>query len=612
MSKMNNVSAGIIGLLLGAAAYWVVDNYATMGEGDEPTVAKAQEFITEVEKKYQELGEYAGHVFWIQATYFNHDSNWLAAKTSEEFTALGVKYAKQASRYNDLDLDPDSRRKIDFLRRGLTLPAPDDPEKNAELAEITTELESIYASGTYCRGEDDCLNDRDIIRIMAESRDEAELKDVWQGWRQVSPPMRPMYERMVKIANEGAQELGFDNVGALWREGYDMPPDEFTAEADRLWGQVKPLYDSLHCYVRDRLVEHYGEAAETDSGMIPAHLLGNVWAQQWGNIYPLVAEGDADLGYDLTELLKENDYDHTKMVKTGEAFFTSLGFEPLPETFWERSLFTKPQDRTVQCHASAWDVDGQDDLRIKMCIEITADDFQTIHHELGHNFYQRAYKNLSPIFRGGANDGFHEAIGDFIALSITPNYLVQLNLLEEEPDTSKDIGLLLNQALDKVAFLPFGLLVDKWRWQVFSGEISPEEYNAGWWALREHYQGVTPPLERTEANFDPGAKYHIPGNTPYMRYFLAHILQFQFHKAACDMAGWQGPLHRCSIYNNKEVGERLNAMLEMGASKPWPDALEAFTGTRQMDGSAILAYFAPLKAWLDEQNQGKDCGWTAE
>lgn len=611
---MNNVGAGVVGLLLGGAAYWVVDNVAKMEPTVEPNLVstaadEARAFVADAEATFEELGPYAGHVFWIQANFFTHDSNWLVAKVSEEFTTLGVELAIEASRYNDVELDFDTRRKVDSLRRGLTLPAPSDPEKTKELAAITTGLNATYASGKYCPAEGECLADIDIIQIMANSRDEAELKDVWQGWRTVSPPMREDYVRMVEIANEGSRELGFADTGALWREGYDMPADDFTAEADRLWGQVAPLYESLHCYVRDKIIDQYGEAAQTDSGMIPAHLLGNIWAQQWGNIFPLVAEGDADPGYDLTQLLVDAGYDEIQMVKTGENFFTSLGFEPMPETFWERSLFTKPQDRTVQCHASAWDIDSTD-FRIKMCIDITGEDFNTIHHELGHNFYQRAYKIQTQIYQGGAHDGFHEAIGDFIALSITPNYLVQLGLLDEEPDAAADIGLLLSQALDKIAFLPFSLVVDQWRWKVFSGEIAPENYNAAWWALREQYQGVTPPVERTEANFDPGAKYHIPGNTPYMRYFLAHILQFQFHKAACDMAGWEGPVHRCSIYGNQEVGARLNAMLEMGQSRPWPDALEAFTGTRQMDGSAILAYFEPLKVWLDAKNAGKDCGWT--
>lgn len=599
----------LIGALVGTATYWGVKSFGS-DIFDRPTVEKARAFVAEAEAQYKELGERAGHVYWLQANFVTHDSNWLAAKTGEEVTALGVKNAKEASRYHTLALDEDTQRKIDFLRRGLTLPAPEDPTKNAELAQITTDLDSMYASGSYCRKDGTCLNDRDVIRIMAESRDPKELLDVWTGWRTISPPMKPKYARMVEISNEGARELGFDDVGALWREGYDMSADEFAAELDRLWGQVRPLYSSLQCYVRGKLVERYGDAAQTKDGTIPAHLLGNVWAQEWGNIFPLVAEGDADPGYDLTALLVKAKYDPVKMVKTGERFYTSLGFEPLPETFWERSLITKPQDRVVQCHASAWNIDNQDDIRIKMCTEVTADDFITIHHELGHNFYQRAYKDLSPLYQNGANDGFHEAIGDFIALSTTPNYLVQIGLLDKEPNASKDIGLLLRQAMDKVAFLPFGLLIDKWRWQVFSGEVTPENYNAAWWALVKEYQGITSPVVRTENDFDPGAKYHIPGNVPYTRYFLARLLQFQFHKAACDMAGWKGPIHRCSIYNNKEVGARLNAMLQMGASKPWPDALEAFTGTRQMDGSAIIAYFAPLKEWLDKKNAGQTCGWS--
>lgn len=609
LKKDSPIVIFFIGALVGTAVYWGVKSFGAE-IFDRPTVEKAKAFVAEAEAQYKDLGERAGHVYWVQANFVTHDSNWLAAKTGEEVTALGVKNAKEASRYRTLALDDDTKRKIDFLRRGLTLPAPEDPAKNAELAQIATDLDSTYAAGGYCRKDGTCLNDRDVIRIMAESHDPKELLDVWTGWRTIAPPMKPKYARMVEIANEGAHELGFQDVGALWREGYDMSADEFAAELDRLWGQVRPLYSSLQCYVRNKLVQRYGDAAKTTDGTIPAHLLGNVWAQEWGNIFPLVAEGDADPGYDLTALLVKAKYDPVKMVKTGEHFYTSLGFEPLPETFWERSLITKPQDRVVQCHASAWNIDGQDDIRIKMCTEVTADDFITIHHELGHNFYQRAYKDLSPLYQNGANDGFHEAIGDFIALSATPNYLVQIGLLDKEPSASKDIGLLLRQAMDKVAFLPFGLLIDKWRWQVFSGEVTPENYNAAWWALVKEYQGITPPVARTENDFDPGAKYHIPGNVPYTRYFLARLLQFQFHKAACDMAGWKGPIHRCSIYNNKEVGARLNAMLEMGASKPWPDALEAFTGTRQMDGSAIIAYFAPLQEWLDKKNAGQTCGWS--
>jgi peptidyl-dipeptidase A len=297
------------------------------------------------------------------------------------------------------------------------------------------------------------------------------------------------------------------------------------------------------------------------------------------------------------------------MVHYGENFYKSLGFAPLPPTFWERSLFTKPADRDVVCHASAWDIDSKDDLRIKMCIQVRDVDFVTIHHELGHNFYQRAYKNQPPLFQGGANDGFHEAIGDTIALAITPEYLQKINLLDKVPPPEADIPILLRQALDKVAFLPFGLMIDQWRWKVFSGEIKPADYNTTWWELRRKYQGIAPPVQRSEADFDPGAKYHVAANVPYMRYFLADMLEFQFYQALCRESGYKGPLNRCTFYGSKEAGEKFNKMLEMGQSKPWPDALEALTGERQVNAGAILEYFAPLKKWLDEQNKGQKEGW---
>jgi peptidyl-dipeptidase A len=412
----------------------------------------------------------------------------------------------------------------------------------------------------------------------------------------------------VELSNKGARELGFKDTGAMWRSKYDMPPDQFAKELDRLWEQVRPLYLSLHSYVRMKLREKYGDAVPAN-GPIPAHLLGNVWAQTWDNLYPLLAPKDADPGYDLTKILKDRNTDYKGMVKYGEGFFMSLGFPALPPTFWERSLFVKPRDREVVCHASAWDIDYVDDLRIKMCIEPTAEDFTTIHHELGHNFYQRAYNKQPMLFRDSANDGFHEAIGDTIALSITPDYLVKLGFIQTQPDPSKDMGLLLNKALEKVAFLPFGLMIDQWRWKVFSGEITPDQYNKAWWDLIRKYQGIAPPVDRKETDFDPGAKYHVPANVPYTRYFLADILQFQFHRALAKSAGCGGPLHRCSIYGNQEAGKRLSAMLEMGQSKQWQEALYAMTGSREMDATAIIDYFAPLKEWLDEQTKGQPVGW---
>jgi Oligoendopeptidase F len=477
------------------------------------------------------------------------------------------------------------------------------------LTRITAGMEGAYGKGKYCPpGKDKCLDLEEITRIMANSRDAAELLDVWRGWHAIAPPMRKDFVRYVELANKGARELGFADTGAMWRSKYDMPPEAFPAELDRLWEQVRPLYLSLHAYVRWKLREKYGDAVPA-SGPIPAHLLGNMWAQTWDNVYPLVAPKDADPGFDLTAILKARQTQPQQMVRYGEGFFESLGFDPLPKTFWERSLFTKPRDRDVVCHASAWDIDNVNDLRIKMCIDITAEDFTTIHHELGHNFYQRACNTKPFLFRDSANDGFHEAVGDTIALSITPEYLVKLGLLEKPPDTSKDIGLLLKKALEKIAFLPFGLMIDQWRWKVFSGEVTPANYNAAWWELRRKYQGVAPPVPRTEQDFDPAAKYHVAANVPYMRYFLADILQFQFHRALAKTAGCREPLNRCSVYGDKEAGTKLNTMLAMGLSRPWPEALEALSGQRQMDATAIRDYFAPLQKWLDEQNRGKPVGW---
>jgi peptidyl-dipeptidase A len=376
---------------------------------------------------------------------------------------------------------------------------------------------------------------------------------------------------------------------------------------------VKPFYDDLHCYVRAQLAAAYGKDKVKPGEPIPAHLLGNMWAQEWSHIYPLVEPYKGQANLDVSAVLEQQRWDPVRMVKTGERFFTSLGLRPLPATFWERSMLVKPRDREVVCHASAWDVDNINDLRIKMCIDITEEDFTTIHHELGHNFYQRAYNTQPLIYRDSANDGFHEAIGDTIALSVTPEYLVKLGLLPKAPDASKDIGLLLKKSLEKIAFLPFGLMIDQWRWRVFSGEIPPDKYNEAWWQLRLKYQGIAPPEARSDEFFDPGAKYHVPANVPYTRYFLADILQFQFHRALAEAAGCPGqsgiPLHRCSIYDSKEAGKKLNTMLAMGLSKPWQDALQEITGKREMDATAIRDYFAPLQKWLDEQNKGKPVGW---
>ena len=590
-----------------AASAAAADPYPMTPEG-------AAEWVVMVEKDLYDFSVEYGRVLWINSTYITHDSDMLAAKYGAESTEKQVAYANKAAEYARVaGLDPEVARKLDILRNSIVMPAPVRDGAAAELASISTALGSMYGKGKGTLDGKE-INGSDIEAAMGDlDLTPAQKAEMWESWHNnVGAPMRTDYQRMIAIANEGAQELGFDDLGAMWRSNYDMDPDAFAAETERMWQEVKPLYMALHTYVRGKLNEKYGDAVQPATGPIRADLLGNMWGQSWGNIYPMVApEGAGDVGYDLTSLIEDKGYDEKQMVRVGEDFFSSLGFEPLPETFWERSQFTKPADREVVCHASAWDVDNVDDLRIKMCIKRNAEDFIVIHHELGHNYYQRAYNEQDYLHLNGANDGFHEAIGDMIALSITPEYLVQIDMLDpaDVPSADKDIGLLLRQAMDKIAFLPFGLMVDRYRWSLFDGTIPANSLNAGWNDLRLEYQGITPPVARDESQFDAGAKYHIPGNVPYTRYFLAHILQFQFYKAACDQAGWEGPLHRCSFYGNEEVGKNLGAMLEMGASKPWPDALEAFTGERRMSGEALNEYFAPLKAWLDEQNEGMEQGW---
>jgi peptidyl-dipeptidase A len=593
-----------VGLLLMSSC---TDNPNLTSASGPATKEEAEKFIADAEKRLLDLNIKASRADWVKSTFVTDDTEALSAEANENLIAATSELAEQSRRYESLDLSADEKRKLKLLKLSLTLPAPKDPAERAELTRIAASMEGDYGKGKYCPDNDQskCMSLPQLEERMANSRDPEELKRVWIGWHQIAVPIKKDYVRFVELSNKGAKEMGFKDTGAMWRAKYDMEPDAFAAEMERLWQQVKPLYDSLYTYTRHKLSEKYGKDIVAEDKPIPAHLLGNMWAQTWGNVYPLLAPANADRGYDLGATLKARNTDAKQMVRYGEGFFTSLGFESLPASFWERSMLTKPADREVVCHASAWDIDFEKDVRLKMCTQINEEDFSVVHHELGHNYYQMAYAGQPFLFRDSANDGFHEAIGDTMALSVTPQYLKQLGLIDKVPDQSADIGFLLNRALDKVAFLPFGYLVDQWRWKVFSGEVGPTDYNRAWWELREKYQGVTAPVPRTEQDFDAGAKYHVPANTPYARYFLAAILQFQFHRALCREAGFNGPLYQCSIYGNKKAGDKLKAMLAMGLSKPWPEALKAMTGEDKMDATAIIDYFAPLKQWLDEQNGKK-------
>ena len=558
----------------------------------------------------RDLGRELGAAGWVRATYITDDTAIIASAARERYSEWHSRMVKQSMQYDGQALAPATRRAMDLLKLGTSAPAPNDAAKRREIAEITTDLGGMYGAGEYCRSDTDCRGGQELEELMTESRNYDELLDAWQGWRTIAVPMRSKYERFVELANEGANELGYADLGEMWKSEYDMSAGEFQADATRLWEEVKPLYDELHCLVRAKLGEFYGEDKVPLDGPIPAHLLGNMWAQEWGFLFDLMEPypGVADLDVDAT--LETKDYSPQEMVRSAESFYVSLGMPRLPDTFWERSMFSKPADRDVVCHASAWGLDGGNDLRIKMCIRQNYDELRVIYHELGHNYYQGAYKDQPPIFQGSAHGGFHEAVGDTVTLSMTPAYLAEVGLISSAEESREAvINRQMMMALDKIAFLPFAKLVDEWRWGVFSGEITPANYNQAWWSLRTKYQGIAPAVERTEEDFDPGAKYHIPGNVSYTRYFLARIMQFQFQRALCDVAGHEGELQACSIFGSKEAGEKFYAMLEAGQSQPWQDTLETLTGNRQMDATAIIDYFEPLMGYLKEQNEGRSCGW---
>jgi peptidyl-dipeptidase A len=595
---------------------------APSGSTTTPSAVDAAQFMTRVDAGLRRVWTAQARADWINQTYITEDTDSLAADAQEAAMAYVTEAILESRRYDGVEgIAPDVARRLALLRRATVLPAPTDPASRKELAQLGVSMQSAYGKGKHCSeklrryraksAKDDCLTLGELSKVLEDPKASwDELVEAFEGWRNVGTPLRAPYERFVGLGNEGARAIGYADLGALWRDGYDMRPEELEADVERLWAEVRPLYSELHCFAASRLRAKWGAARVPEGQPIPAHLLGNMWSQSWGNIYPLLEPYANKPSLDVTRGVAKKKLDSKAMVRQAESFFVSLGLPSLPKTFWERSMFDKPRDREVVCHASAWDLTLSNDIRIKMCTEPNEEDLVTIHHELGHNYYFTAYHQLSALEQQGANDGFHEGIGDTIALSVTPDYLAAAGLLSAAPsDPEAELNVLMRRALDKVAFLPFGLLIDRWRWGVFRGEIQPSQYNAAWWKLVRDYQGVAPPSPRDESFFDPGAKYHVPANTPYLRYFLAHIYQFQFHRALCRVAGHSGPLHRCSIAGSKKAGEKLWAMLQLGASRPWPDAMEALSGERRADASAMLEYFAPLREYLRAQNQGKRCSY---
>ena len=609
-----------------------------------PKGETADQFIARVNDEFKKMYPEMTAAQWLSSTYINDDSQLLAAKGNERYLTQLNSWIEQAKKFEGQQMSPETARAIQLLKLATAMPAPKDPAKLAELTQIATRMEGTYGAGTYCTGEGEakkCRQLGELEDVLRSSRDYDAQLDAWQGWHTIAQPMRKDYTRFVELVNEGSKEMGFADTGEMWRSGYDMTPAEIAAETDRLWGQVKPLYEQLHCYTRTKLQATYGVEKGQVNGLLPAHLMGNMWQQDWGNLWDMLEPYKGAGSLDITGALEKQyqaDYQAAlakagpgpgtdklfqaereaqlqvakQMTERAQDFYTSLGMPKLPESYWTKTQFIKPMDRDVVCHASAWDMNMSGDVRTKMCIKPNEEDFTTIYHELGHVYYYLAYNKLPPLFQTGAHDGFHEAIGDTMVLAMTPDYLKSIGMVGEQQQSNEAlINAQMRMALAKVSFMPFGLMIDRWRWGVFDGSIKPADYNKAWWELKAKYQGVAPATARGEDFFDPGAKYHVPGNTPYTRYFLSHVLQFQFYKGLCDAAGYKGPLYNCSFYGNKAAGQKFWAMLEKGASQPWQATLKELTGGEKMDAGAVLEYFAPLQDWLKQQNEGQTCGWPA-
>jgi peptidyl-dipeptidase A len=595
-----SVTPKIFSTLLAATAMTAASTIVLAAPATKPTAAEADRFLADTETKLNQLNNEQARAAWVGSNFITDDTEAIASYFAERYLTTSGEAAIGARRFNGLKLSPESARKIMLLQQTLVFA---DPKEREQYAQLQAALNGAYGKAKYCPSTGDCMALGDMEKVLASSHDEAKLKEMWLGWHAQSVSYKQKYVDYIALSNKGAKQMGFADTGAMWRSQYDMPPEAFATEMERLWQQVKPLYDSLHTYTRYKLRATYGADVVPLTGPIPSHLFGNMWSQNWNNLYPILKPATDASGYDLSKVLEQRKTDAKQMTTYAEGFYTSLGMQKLPDTFWERSLLTKPRDRDVVCHASAWPMNEKDDVRIKMCITPTAEDFSTIHHELGHVYYFLGYTKQPFLFRNGANDGFHEAIGDTVALSITPGYLKKIGLMEQEPKIDADIPQLLERALSKLPILPFAYSVDKWRWDVYSGKTKPADYDNSWWQLRDQYMGMKrPAASNGVTGFDAGAKYHVAADVSYARYFLADMLQFQFHRALCREAGYSGPLNRCSVYGNAKAGAKLQQMLELGASKPWPEALKAISGEDRIDGNALLEYFAPLKTWLDQQN----------
>lgn len=583
----------------------------------------AAEYLQNLNKAIAKHTNKETEASWNYASNINDENERIKNEVSAEVAKFMKEVSKDIQKFNWRTYEsPDMRRQFKMLSK-LGYAALPESEYN-EYLEVMSTMESNFAKVRVCDFKDekkcDLSLEPEIEERIRKSRDPKELEYYWRAfYDKAGTPLRATFEKYVELNTKAAKLNNFTSGAELWLDEYEDPT--FEKQLEDIFSEIRPLYLQIHGYVRYRLNKHYGDDIVPPKGPLPMHLLGNMWAQQWSEIAELVSPFPDKPLVDVTQEMVKQGYTPKKMFEMGDDFFTSMGLKKLPTAFWEKSVLEKPTDgRDLICHASAWDFYLVDDVRIKQCTRVTMDQFFTVHHELGHIQYFLQYQHLPFVYRTGANPGFHEAVGDVLSLSVsTPKHLERVNLLKNyKRDDEARINQLFLTALDKIVFLPFAFTMDKYRWALFRGQVPKDQWNCAFWKLRDEYSGIEPPVVRTEKDFDAPAKYHVSADVEYLRYLVSFIIQFQFYKSACIKAGQYDPtnpelpLDNCDIYGSKAAGDALHAMLSLGASKAWPDALEAFNGERTMTGKAIAEYFEPLRVWLEAENikNNVHIGWT--
>ncbi|KAI4468733.1 angiotensin-converting enzyme [Holotrichia oblita] len=506
--------------------------------------------------------------------------------------------------------DPMLKRQLKFLITKGRASLPD--EKFNEIHHLISEMKDMYlhvkicAFNNYDTNYCDLVLDPDVHRIMEHSRNSDELLHVWREWHdKTGPPMKNKFMRYIQIANQASRMTGFVDAGEQMRYIYEER--DFEHEIATTWRALEPLYKELFTYVRRRLYIRYGPDVVRPDGPIPAHILGNIWAQEWSKISDIVIPYPGEKQLDVTDEMLRQGFTPLRMFQMAEEFYTSLGLKPLSPEFWRNSLFEKPNNRKVQCTASAWDFCNKIDYRLKQCTEVTMDDLITVHHEMAHIQYYLQYSEQPYLYRDGANPGFHEGIANAMVLSVyNPVHLHRVGLFNNNTDTYElNMNFLMTMALRKVAYAPFALLVD---------QNGVRTMNFNWWELRLLYQGIVPPIARNEGHLDAVAKRHIPADLPYMKYYVALLLEFQIFDALCGAMGHTAQLHTCDIYRSREAGRILTDIMQAGKAKHWKDVLRTLrTKTNGLSAEPLLKYFQPLLAWLKVQNRDEAfIGWNAK